>query len=143
MSQISITLPDGSVRSVPSGTPVRDFASSALPLGVVKKAIAAYVDDRLVDLTFPLEADATLLQQVAEALRRDLAPAGAQIESVEGKLLVRGVNIRVSVRNSVVTLEGAPEKSDVIARAEKIARSFRSVQRVDNRMVAAGLLDFD
>ncbi len=87
--------------------------------------------------------DATLLQQVAEALRRDLAPAGAQIESVEGKLLVRGVNIRVSVRNSVVTLEGAPEKSDVIARAEKIARSFRSVQRVDNRMVAAGLLDFD
>ena len=60
MSQISITLPDGSVRSVPSGTPVRDFASSALPLGVVKKAIAAYVDDRLVDLTFPLEADAKL-----------------------------------------------------------------------------------
>ena len=36
MSQIVITLPDGSERGVPSGTPVRDFAASALPLGVVK-----------------------------------------------------------------------------------------------------------
>ena len=87
--------------------------------------------------------DQTLLTQVAEALRRELAPAGARIENVEGKLLVRGVNIRVSVRNAVVTLEGTPEKPDVITQAERIAKSFRSVQRVDNRMVAAGLLDFD
>ena len=87
--------------------------------------------------------DQTLLTQIAEALRRELAPAGARIESVEGKLLVRGVNIRVSVQRSVVTLEGTPEKPDVITQAERIAKSFRSVQRVDNRMVAAGLLDFD
>lgn len=87
--------------------------------------------------------DATLLTQIADALRRELAPAGARIENVEGKLLVRGVNIRVSVRHSVVMLEGTPEKPGVIAQAEKIARSFRSVQRVDNRMVAAGQLDFD
>ena len=87
--------------------------------------------------------DATLLKQVAEALRLALAPSGARIESVEGKLLVRGVNIRVSVRDSVVMLEGTPEKPDVITKAEQIAKSFRSVQRVDNRMVAAGLLDFD
>lgn len=86
--------------------------------------------------------DKVLLQQVAEVLRKELAP-GAQIENVDGKLLVRGVNIRVSVRDAVVTLEGTPEKPDVIARAEAIAKSFRSVQRVDNRMVAAGLLDFD
>ena len=86
--------------------------------------------------------DKVLLQQVAEALRKEFAP-GAQIESVDGKLLVRGVNIRVAVRDSVVTLEGTPEKSEVITRAEQIAKSFRSVQRVDNRMVAAGMLDFD
>ncbi len=86
--------------------------------------------------------DKILLQQLAEALRKELAP-GAQIENVDGKLLVRGVNIRVGVRNAVVTLEGTPEKPDVIARAERIAKSFRSVERVDNRMVAAGLLDFD
>ena len=87
-------------------------------------------------------ADTMLLRQIAEALRQAFAP-GAQIESVDGKLLVRGVNIRVSVRDAVVMLEGTPEKPDVIARAERIAKSFRSVQRVDNRLVAAGLLDFD
>jgi len=57
---ITITLPDGSQRSVPPGTPVRDFASGVLPMAVVKKAIAAYVDDALVDLTHPLNADARL-----------------------------------------------------------------------------------
>lgn len=87
--------------------------------------------------------DDTLQTQIAEALRKALAPANARIEMVEGKSLVRGVNIRVSVRDSVVMLEGSPEKPDVIAKAEQIAKSFRSVQRVDNRMVAAGLLDFD
>jgi threonyl-tRNA synthetase len=45
---------------VPSGTPVRDFAASALPASVVKKALAAVVDDRMVDLTYPLNADARL-----------------------------------------------------------------------------------
>jgi osmotically-inducible protein OsmY len=87
-------------------------------------------------------ADPVLLQQIAEALRKAFSP-GAQIESVDGKLLVRGVNIRVSVRDSVVTLEGTPEKPDVVGKAEQIAKSFRSVRRIDNRLVAAGMLDFD
>src|SRR5687767_9015909 len=60
MSVITITLPDGSQRSVPSGTPVREFAASTLPQSVMKKALAAMVDDRMVDLTFPIEQDATL-----------------------------------------------------------------------------------
>ena len=60
VSNVTVTLPDGSARSVPRGTPVREFASSALPQSVVKKALAAYVDDRMVDLTFPLEHDARL-----------------------------------------------------------------------------------
>ncbi|HWB15501.1 MAG TPA: threonine--tRNA ligase [Vicinamibacterales bacterium] len=60
MSDVTITLPDGSARPVPSGTPVRDFAVQALPASVAKKALAAWVDDRLVDLSFPLTGDATL-----------------------------------------------------------------------------------
>jgi threonyl-tRNA synthetase len=60
MSDVTITLPDGSVRRVPSGTPVREFAAGALPASVAKKALAAWVDDRLVDLSFPLTGDATL-----------------------------------------------------------------------------------
>jgi threonyl-tRNA synthetase len=45
---------------VPRGTPVRDFAASALPQSVLKKALAAVVGDRMVDLSHPLEQDATL-----------------------------------------------------------------------------------
>jgi len=102
---------------------------------------AAAVATKLQTSNAPV-ADPVLLQQIAEALRKAFSP-GAQIESVDGKLLVRSVNIRVSVRDSVVTLEGTPEKPEVVGKAEQIARSFRSVQRVDNRMVAAGMLDFD
>ena len=60
MSHVTITLPDGSERSVPAGTPVTDFAKEALPGGVVRRALAAYVDDTLVDLSFPLTANARL-----------------------------------------------------------------------------------
>ena len=87
-------------------------------------------------------ADPVLLRQIAEALRQEFSP-GAQIESVDGKLLVRGINIRVSVRDSVVMIEGTPENPEVVARAEQVVKSFRSVQRVENRLVSAGMLDFD
>jgi threonyl-tRNA synthetase len=60
MSQVTITLPDGSERSVAAGTPVATFAQDTLPGGVVRKALAAYVDDRLVDLSHPLTASARL-----------------------------------------------------------------------------------
>ena len=60
MSSVNITLPDGSQRSVPSGTPVREFASGVLPQAVMKKALAATVNGQLVDLTHPLRADGTL-----------------------------------------------------------------------------------
>lgn len=60
MSAVTITLPDGSERSVPSGTPVATFAQEALPGGVMRKALAAVVDDRLVDLSFPLTQSARL-----------------------------------------------------------------------------------
>jgi cytochrome c5 len=102
---------------------------------------AAAVATKLQTSNAPV-ADPVLLRQIAEALRKELSP-GAQIESVDGKLLVRGVNIRVSVRDSVVTLEGTPEKPEVVGKAEQIAKSFRSVRRIDNRLVAAGMLDFD
>ncbi len=60
MSHVTITLPDGSERSVPAGTPVADFAKETLPGGVVRRALAAYVDDTLVDLSFPLTGNARL-----------------------------------------------------------------------------------
>src|SRR5690606_10005250 len=58
MSDVTLTLPDGSARSVPRGTSVQAFAREYLPGSVVKKALAAVVDGRLVDLTAEMGADA-------------------------------------------------------------------------------------
>ncbi len=57
MSQISVTLPDGSVRQVPAGSTPADVAAGISPR-LAKAALAATVDGRLVDLSFPLTKDA-------------------------------------------------------------------------------------
>jgi threonyl-tRNA synthetase len=59
MSQVNVTLPDGSSRVVPAGTRVREIAEAISPR-LAKAALAAVVDGRLVDLTFPLTADAAV-----------------------------------------------------------------------------------
>ena len=57
MNEISVTLPDGDSRRVSAGSTPADVAALISP-GLAKAALAAVVDDRLVDLTFPLERDA-------------------------------------------------------------------------------------
>ena len=59
MDTLSITLPDGSVRQVASGTTPADIAAAIGP-GLAKAAIAARVDGELRDIGRPLEADAHL-----------------------------------------------------------------------------------
>ena len=59
MSQVTITLPDGSVRSVPAGTPVRGVAEEISP-NLAKAALAGMVDGTLVDLSHPLDRDAAV-----------------------------------------------------------------------------------
>jgi threonyl-tRNA synthetase len=59
MDHVTITLPDGSSRGVPAGTAVRDIAAAISPR-LAKAALAAVVDDRLVDLNHPLNADASV-----------------------------------------------------------------------------------
>ena len=59
MNQVTITLPDGSTRSVPAGTPVRDIAVGISPR-LAKAALAGFVGDRMVDLSFPLTADTSV-----------------------------------------------------------------------------------
>jgi threonyl-tRNA synthetase len=54
---VTITLPDGSQRQVEPGTPASAIASGISPR-LADAALAAFVDDKLVDLTFPLTADA-------------------------------------------------------------------------------------
>ena len=74
---VNITLPDGSSRSVPAGTPVHDVAAGISPR-LAKASLAAVVDGRLVDLTYPLTADASVRLVTAdspEALARSTGTA--------------------------------------------------------------------
>ncbi len=59
MSEITVTLPDGSIRRVRAGTTARDVAALVSP-GLAKAALAATIDGRLVDLTSAVSADARL-----------------------------------------------------------------------------------
>src|ERR1700704_4703163 len=59
MSQVTLTLPDGSHRTVPAGTPVRDVAAEISP-GLAKAALAGIVEGRLVDLSYPIQKDAAV-----------------------------------------------------------------------------------
>ena len=59
MSQITVTLPDGSSRGVPAGAPVLEVAAAISPR-LAKAAVAAVVDDRLVDLSYPLHDGASV-----------------------------------------------------------------------------------
>src|SRR5262245_6140419 len=59
MSLINVTIPDGTSRSVPSGSTVRDVAAVISP-GLAKASLAGIVDGKLVDLTYALDHDAAV-----------------------------------------------------------------------------------
>ncbi|HET7217410.1 MAG TPA: TGS domain-containing protein, partial [Vicinamibacterales bacterium] len=71
MSEITVTLPDGTSRRVSAGSTARDVAAEISP-GLAKAALAAEVDGRPVDLACPLTTDVTLkllTDRNAEALQ--------------------------------------------------------------------------
>ena len=57
MAHVTVTLPDGSTKQVEAGAPVKAVAEAISPR-LADAAIVAYVGDKLVDLTYPLSADA-------------------------------------------------------------------------------------
>jgi len=59
MSLVTVTLPDGSHRQVEAGTPVSAIAAGISPR-LADAALAAWVDDRMVDLDYPLTSDAAV-----------------------------------------------------------------------------------
>jgi threonyl-tRNA synthetase len=59
MNQVTVTLPDGSTRQLPTGTAVRQVAEDISPR-LAKAALAAAVGDRVVDLTHLLDEDAAV-----------------------------------------------------------------------------------
>ena len=59
MDQVTITLPDGSSRTVPAGTSVREIATAISPR-LADAALAAFVGGGMVDLSHRVETDTTL-----------------------------------------------------------------------------------
>ncbi|MHB1329794.1 MAG: threonine--tRNA ligase [Gemmatimonadales bacterium] len=59
MSIVRLTLPDGSVRELPSGSSGLDLARQIGP-GLAKAALAIRIDNQIWDLERPIEADATV-----------------------------------------------------------------------------------
>jgi threonyl-tRNA synthetase len=59
MSQITVTLPDGSTKQVEAGAPVKAVAEAISPR-LADAALAAFVGDKMVDLTYPLTEDASV-----------------------------------------------------------------------------------
>src|SRR4051794_36467117 len=57
MPHVTITLPDGSTKSVPRATTVGDVATSISPR-LAQAAYAGVVNGKVVDLTYPLDSDA-------------------------------------------------------------------------------------
>jgi threonyl-tRNA synthetase len=66
MQEITVTLPDGSSRRVPAGTTPGEVAGGISPR-LAKAAVAAAVEDRLVDLSYPIEKDARVRVLTADS----------------------------------------------------------------------------
>jgi threonyl-tRNA synthetase len=66
MPEISVTLPDGSSRRMSAGTTPGEVAAQISPR-LAKAALAATVNGRLVDLTCPLQQDASVTIVTADA----------------------------------------------------------------------------
>ncbi len=68
---MTITLPDGSTRSVPKGTSVRQVAEAIGPR-LARDAWAGKLNGKIVDLVLPIEADGSL--EIITAKSPDAVP---------------------------------------------------------------------
>ena len=82
---VTLTLPDGSQKSVPAGTTVADFVRTQIGPGLAKAALYARLDDVDVDLSRAIERDARLSIVTAkqpeslELIRHDAAHIVASV----------------------------------------------------------------
>ncbi|MBX7098123.1 MAG: threonine--tRNA ligase [Myxococcaceae bacterium] len=60
MSNVTITLPDGTKKEAPAGVKIADFVKDSIGPGLAKAAVFARLDGQDVDLTRPIEKDAAL-----------------------------------------------------------------------------------
>lgn len=87
--------------------------------------------------------DLSISQALAERLRAVLGKPDNRIETYEGVVTLRGVGIKVETRAGVATLSGSVHDAETIPRAGEIAAAMPGVKRVVNRVISAGMLEWD
>jgi cytochrome c5 len=132
----------------PPARPTEDFA--ATPAAEIDSGVAAALQAIEVAKAevsapkAPLEIDdQAITDGVAEALRREVAPPDAKIETYEGVTTVGGIGIKIQTRMGVVTLNGMVKNAEIIERAEAIAKAVDGVKRVDSKLISATIFEWD
>ena len=87
--------------------------------------------------------DLSISQALAERLRAALGKSDNRIETYEGVVTLRGVGIKVETRAGVATLSGSVHEAETIRRAGEIAAEMPGVRQVVNRVISAGMLEWD
>lgn len=88
-------------------------------------------------------AGANLAATVAARLRAAFGGADARVEEYAGVYTVRGVGIKVELRDGGIILAGAVHDAGLIERAAGVAAATPGVARVVNRLIAAAQLEWD
>lgn len=85
MSNVTVTLPDGSVKQAPKGMRIADFVKENIGPGLAKAALVAKLDGKQVDLSKPIETDSRLeivtpkSPEALEVIRHDAAHVVASV----------------------------------------------------------------
>jgi hypothetical protein len=91
----------------------------------------------------PVEADDRMITVgIADALC-ELAPPDAKVEMSEETASVGGLGIKVTTRKGVVSLTGMVKNAEIIERAEAIAKSAAGVKKVESKLIAASIFEWD
>lgn len=86
--------------------------------------------------------DGTITGRIVDALC-ELAPPGAKVEMSEETASIGGLGIKVTTREGVVSLTGMVKNAEIIERAEAIAKSAAGVKKVEGKLIAASIFEWD
>ena len=114
----------------PGNRPEAPAASPAAVVAPPPLRLAAEVDD------------GTITARIVDALC-ELAPLGTKVEMSEETASIGGLGIKVTTREGVVSLTGMVKNAEIIERAEAIAKRAAGVKKVESKLIAASIFEWD
>lgn len=114
----------------PEPVPPTALASAAPAAVIAAPAPGEPIDDRNITTT------------IAETIRAQLAPDD-NVEMQDAAARIGTLGITVATKDGVVSLAGMVKSAELIERAETIAKSVSGVKKVESRLIAATLFEWD